>query len=54
MPNLAGKSTPLKRLSDTPGLDEKFSRALRSLEDKAEELESRLKDLERRVAAGGL
>lgn len=44
----------MRRMSDAPGIDEKTARALRALEDKVEELDVRLRDAERRLAAGGL
>lgn len=44
---------PLKRVSQ--GIDDpKLSRQVRQLEDKIEELDTRLRDIERRATAGGI
>jgi hypothetical protein len=51
---VAKRSRPVRRLSGTPGLDEKVARALRQLEDAVEDLEQRLQDAEDRLEAGGL
>lgn len=50
---VAGKSLPLKRLSSTIP-DPKLAAAVRTLEDKIEELDKRLFDAEQRLAAGSL
>lgn len=53
MPNVAGTTTALRRVS--PGIADKVLReAVRLLEDKIIELDRRLADAERRLAAGGL
>lgn len=53
MPNGAGPSRPLKRLSGTLK-DKDLARAVQALEDKIEELDSRLAATEKRLADGGL
>lgn len=54
MAQVAGPTRPVKRYSDTPGLDPKVKIALIELENKIDELDRRLFDAERRLAAGGL
>lgn len=52
MATVAGKSRPLVRLSSTVK-DKALADALRVIEDKIEELDTRLFDAERRLKAGG-
>lgn len=53
MATVAGTRQPVQRLSQ--GIkDQLLSRAVRALEDKLEELDKRLTDAERRLAAGSL
>ena len=54
MPTLAGKPLPLQKRSSDPALDPAVARALRALEEKIEEMDRRITDLERRAAAGGI
>lgn len=51
--SVAGQSKPLKAGSKTVG-DELTRRAILALEDKVNELDTRLKDAERRLKAGNL
>lgn len=53
MANSAGPSRPLKRLSSTVK-DKELRRAIEVLEDKIEELDTRLLAAEKRLADGGL
>lgn len=53
MPTVAGQSLALRRMSQAIA-DKVVKEAVRLLEDKVIELDRRLADAERRLAAGGL